>query len=165
MNILIGNNSSGKTLFLRKKYEENFGDVSTNLEGVINLGERKISQDKLDYMSDIIDAQDMICYGQTAKVKFVDGIAASEEFNKIIFILSIDASVLVLDEPTGLVSYNEACMLHDILAKMDVWYKEVWISSHDSGVELYPNARFFTVGSGLVLSEVSKKDAWKVIEL
>lgn len=132
LEIIIGQNASGKTLYLynciKAELEKNNTDFASNLNQ-LSYEDLKFNKKRIEILYDLIDtAEEIITNNKILSIKAEENF--SKAFLEIMSILCKDVSTLFLDEPEQGLSRREIDILCTFIERANRTYKRVVIVTH-----------------------------------
>lgn len=162
MNILIGRNASGKTHYLMNKIQSNNRkDVVTNLVDLDMLGSFDIDFERAELLEDVLKVDTVYVNHSMLYIKD-DTMNFSRQFCNLLFLLCINRTVLVLDEPDAELDEYEIGHFYDVLFKLGWFYNEIWIATHDDTLLFWPFIDYYCIENSL-LKGISCEAAAKIL--
>ena len=160
LNYIIGSNSLGKTVYLRKLYK-GYSDklVVTNL---LHADYAKVSYD--NKMIQCLE-ETYGCDVQVGTVVLVTNLGYSQNraMQIIESLMLKDAEVFILDEPEFGVDNEDIGVLFSILEEMRNLGKEVWVVTHNVDLILMDGIKVYTLRNDSLV-EVRREDVEEVMD-
>lgn len=142
INIVVGNNASGKTLFLHNKLL-NLQNAVTNL-CEFNYDRDNISVDKVNLLEEILEVEE-IRITDSGLVVYDELKDYSPSCLSLFALLASVKGIIVLDEPDLQLRVQERCVMAGIFYVMFNTFDEAWLVTHDDGMLIIPEANFYGV--------------------
>lgn len=158
MNVLVGNNASGKTRYLFDILKQNRKDAITNLIDLRKQGNFSLDVGRTELLEEIFEVDKV---GITNSVLYIEDstFKFSRQMCEILFLLCIERGILVLDEPDVGLSRRESCLFNEVVRQFAGFYDEIWVATYDGGMLTNPlNNVFKVVENGDLLQLVPVKD-------
>lgn len=161
INFIIGENSSGKTLYLENKLLSlGISDCVTNLENMSNPQKLEISQDKIDILK-LWTPFDIRYNGEEISIP---NLKVDMHFTKFVKDICSDVSNFIYDEPERKIGMAWHSHVYDIMNRLSEEFKEFWVTSHNQHCMSSMNARYFRCKNKYDLEEVSEEEAYEILD-
>ena len=161
INIIIGENSSGKTLHLENKLDTlDETTTITNLRDTLILNKR-LDEEKVNIISRILP-YDFIVNGESLGV--IDNVDLGRDYLEFLSRICLKAKYFIYDEPEKKV--NEALRgdIYDAIASLGDSFEECWITSHYPAITTMDNAVFWLSVDKYNLKKVSMEEAIEILD-
>lgn len=144
VNILVGNNASGKTRYLFDMVKRNRKDAITNLIELRRQGNFSLDAGRTELLEEILEVDKVgitnsVLYIEDSRFKF------SKQMCEILYLMTIERGILILDEPDTELSYRESCLFADVIRQFNSFYDEIWIATHDESMLSNPFRHLYKV--------------------
>lgn len=150
--IIIGENASGKTLYLKNLIKGMNGVVSNLLNEKL-MYRLPVSQERVDRLIFELDLDSLTV--ATGVAMAIGDVVFSVDFLKVLYLLCLEADVLVLDEPDLPLGYVEQSFLLSALFAVQMTYRDIYITSHNDNILGIPKSEFFIAKRKSGTSDVS----------
>lgn len=129
MHVIVGENASGKTVYLRRKVKELPYSVN-NLVVDILAHKRKFVEERLELLADylIADSIDVVTGGDVNILNAY--VPYTIEFKQAALSVCKEGDYLVLDEPDAKLNKVDGNMLYRFIRMLIPTYKECYIATH-----------------------------------
>lgn len=162
INVIIGDNSVGKTVYLESKLEE-LGKASsaTNIDNVTLLKKRKIDKKKVDQLCMLLPYNFII---NDSSLGIMDDIDLGSEFINFLSDICSTAKYFIYDEPDRKIKERFRGDVYDAIGRLGETFDECWITSHYPGVTTLSNAIFYKAENKYTLKRVSMEEAIEILD-
>jgi hypothetical protein len=165
INLIVGENSSGKTVYLEKLLKEKYKyGVSTNMLKIDpKIESVGFNQERVNILDEIT-----ICDGINSTGQYLEFTGKKEtyslEFIKLLSLICKDNSILILDEPDLMIEDTEGSRLAYFMSRVGHTFNEVYIVTHDELMLSIPDAKYWTVDKNMDAYEISEDEAYEFID-
>lgn len=129
MHVIVGENASGKTVFLRKKVKELPHSVN-NLIDDIFAHKRQFVRERLELLADYLVADSIDTVGQ-GDINIINAyVPYTMEFKQAALMMCKEGDYLVLDEPDAKLSKVDGNMMYRFMRILIPTYKECYVATH-----------------------------------
>lgn len=158
LTVIVGENSSGKTLYLRNLYMASTSVVTNLCDCFCTFN--TISQDRLQVLEDFSGG--VLSY-KGGVIFIEDGVySITDEMQSIVKLLCTDGDILILDEPDLLLEKEaDRVDLYNIIAELSSTFKEVYVATHQSTLVHCPYARVCKITDTDKLIEVERSTVYE----
>lgn len=165
INILLGDNSVGKTKFLLRMAAEESNDCVSNLNMELDNSNVPMSNQKYTELKNIIGTtQDGVIGNKIAYINYISNnqqVICSDSLRDIFSLLCKDRKLILLDEPEIDLSLDELLTLLYVLETRDYVLDDVWIVTHSEYLVGHQTFKYFTiVDNKLTQLTVEESDEW-----
>lgn len=167
VNVILGHNATGKTLFLNNLLKDNQKAV-TNLIQPVFFSETKFNSEAVNRIERALGISDITKRGTSINYVSNDGVELSSEMCDLLFLLCCDMDVAILDEPDFGMTEVERGKLITVFSYLSTIFLEIWITTHDEGMLYLDNANYYRVermhgSSNVRLISLSRENCYEYI--
>ncbi len=164
INVIIGENASGKTKKLMAMYNRDITTATINLDDADALRDIPLCREDIEFFEEMLGLKNIVIRENQITVADITEtfgrlIPCSSEFLNILSVVCKQVEKVYLDEPEYYLSNTELNYLIYCLQEFD---KEVWITSHYKGFILNYSFRHYKIGNNdeLEIIEVDDLDEY-----
>lgn len=165
INILLGDNSIGKTKFLLKMAAEESNNCVSNLNMELDNSVIPMSYQKYTELKNIIGTtQDGIIGNKIAYINYISNnqqVICSDSLRDIFSLLCKDRKLILLDDLEIDLSLDELLLLLYVFEARDPVLDDVWVVTHSEYLVGHQMFKYFTiVDNKLTQLTVEESDEW-----
>lgn len=172
INFIIGENASGKTLYLDRIINKDLNSHGS-IEFVTNVydvkhNNSKYNLDRISILEDISYADKVDTSNDIISI-LGNPVRLSKEFLQIITILCLECKRAYIDEPEQGLSEYEICLLSSFLTYTDKTFEDVFIVTHSELLIQLPYCEIYTpkmsaTTTDIELIKVTEESKFEVID-
>lgn len=168
LNIIVGENASGKTVALQEKLEEvNLRDAATNLRDTSkyshNIVDEKVRCLWRQIPFNVENVNNKVYLESTDKERDPFDYNECLPLKSIVTALCSDKKYFIWDEPEHNIPETLKDWVMTALLRVSTLFDEVWISTHLDGMDYISGANYFKVDKNGYLVRITEDEAGELL--